>query len=220
MVEKSYHRSDLSEVRVVFESPIRGLPISSQPYISTRLSCQLCLLMQWYFFSIRNLMEQDPLADMTDYLDHQPGDAYSPAAAPRSAGHPKRKLACVACRRRKVRCDRIRPKCGRCTGMKINCLYESPEQVPSRMTLARILRDMQSRLDQALGERPSDSRSELAAARKVQLSDIFPGSTIPSLDFEGILQKPQQPSNLSWATSPEPRYDSPYFKPTAPQRLT
>lgn len=69
-------------------------------------------------------------------------------AAQRSSNAPSlRRLACDACRNRKVRCDRQSPTCGRCVKIGNNCHYSSrARSTPSKMDLSRFLLTMNNRL--------------------------------------------------------------------------
>lgn len=40
-------------------------------------------------------------------------------------------LACVACRSRKLKCDRSKPACIRCTRLKVKCTYPESRRKPT-----------------------------------------------------------------------------------------
>ncbi|KAJ5788011.1 hypothetical protein N7457_003001 [Penicillium paradoxum] len=88
-------------------------------------------------------------------VDGSSGDlsgSYSPT--------PKR-LACDACRDRKIRCDKQRPVCGRCTKVGINCRYSSrAKPTPSKTDLSRFLITLNNRLNQAEAQLALDPFSQ------------------------------------------------------------
>ncbi|KAL6861998.1 fungal-specific transcription factor domain-containing protein [Trichoderma novae-zelandiae] len=61
-----------------------------------------------------------------------------------------RRLACDACRARKVRCDRQDPPCSRCAKVGVTCRYSSRSKpTPSKMDLSKFLVTLNNRLKQA-----------------------------------------------------------------------
>lgn len=40
-------------------------------------------------------------------------------------------LACVACRSRKLKCDRAKPACARCLKLKVDCAYPESRRKPA-----------------------------------------------------------------------------------------
>lgn len=72
-----------------------------------------------------------PASDATgnnhDYLDNNNGSRppNSQTQSHDAAGDPKAKrIACVLCRRRKLRCDGHRPICGTCKRLSHECIYD------------------------------------------------------------------------------------------------
>ncbi|KAI0891725.1 fungal-specific transcription factor domain-containing protein [Annulohypoxylon nitens] len=63
-------------------------------------------------------------------------------------------LSCEECRRRKARCDRIRPQCGTCTEMAIECIVNEnrPQRGPKKGQL-KVLRSRVATLERQLSER-------------------------------------------------------------------
>ncbi|EPE37021.1 Zn2/Cys6 DNA-binding protein [Glarea lozoyensis ATCC 20868] len=60
---------------------------------------------------------------------------------------PATRVACDACRERKIRCNRHRPVCGRCVKLGITCRYSSRStSTPSKLDLSRILTTLNKRL--------------------------------------------------------------------------
>lgn len=60
-----------------------------------------------------------------------------------------RRLACDACRARKVRCDRQDPPCSRCAKMGVTCHYSGRSKpTPSKMDLSRFLITLNNRLSE------------------------------------------------------------------------
>lgn len=64
-------------------------------------------------------------------------------------------FVCQACRRSKTKCDREKPRCGRCTGHGIPCIYDVEKQVAPRnpskdATIARLEKDVDYWRDKAM----------------------------------------------------------------------
>ncbi|KAH8704711.1 fungal-specific transcription factor domain-containing protein [Talaromyces proteolyticus] len=79
-------------------------------------------------------------------MDNEDGDTSGSSKSGRVA----RRIACDACRRRKVRCDRAQPICGRCTKLNQDCKYTaSRNQRGSDSNMSQALTTLQSRLAQA-----------------------------------------------------------------------
>jgi len=73
---------------------------------------------------------------------------HSSPAAMAETGSGKR-LACVKCRERKIRCNREQPICGRCARLGHNCKYTAPaKQISSQMDVSQLLLTLSSRLAQ------------------------------------------------------------------------
>lgn len=53
-------------------------------------------------------------------------------------------LACVACRSRKLRCDRTKPACARCVKLKASCVYPESRRKPALKR--RNVRELEERL--------------------------------------------------------------------------
>lgn len=54
-------------------------------------------------------------------------------------------ISCVSCRGRKLKCDRVKPKCGTCTRLRHNnCEY--PERRRNAGTRRRNMKDLEARL--------------------------------------------------------------------------
>jgi hypothetical protein len=53
----------------------------------------------------------------------RPGTAEGPSGGNSSVPKPKR-LACVVCRRRKLKCDGIKPSCSTCARLGHTCAYD------------------------------------------------------------------------------------------------
>lgn len=84
-----------------------------------------------------------------------PGDVSVSSTQPSNAnagleqptGTSTKRLACNACRGRKVRCDRQQPKCGRCKRVGDHCIYSGPSKPSvSKLDLSRILLTLHDRL--------------------------------------------------------------------------
>ena len=73
------------------------------------------------------------------------GDKEHPAEA--STNNPLKRLACDACRDRKVRCDRQHPTCSRCARLGHSCNYSGPsKQAASKVDWSQLIMTLHSRL--------------------------------------------------------------------------
>ncbi|KAH8896137.1 hypothetical protein GQ53DRAFT_713853 [Thozetella sp. PMI_491] len=119
-----------------------------------------------------------------------------------SRSHPTlKRLACEACRSRKVRCDKKHPRCGRCTKMGTSCCYlRRSKTTVSKEDLSQRLVAMNSRLQQAeaqlalhsvaqntLQDTLESSNKTLPASISVDQASSCTGSFLPpSLDVPDI----------------------------------
>jgi hypothetical protein len=51
-------------------------------------------------------------------------EAQNASAANGGAARPTKRIACILCRRRKLRCDGARPACGTCKRLAHDCVYD------------------------------------------------------------------------------------------------
>ncbi|GAM91578.1 hypothetical protein ANO11243_096300 [Dothideomycetidae sp. 11243] len=49
----------------------------------------------------------------------------------KKVGHTKSRTGCLTCRRRRVKCDEVRPACGVCSRLALDCNYNSAAHTPS-----------------------------------------------------------------------------------------
>jgi hypothetical protein len=70
------------------------------------------------------------------------GDGASGSGAANAAG--PEPLACVACRSRKLKCDRTKPECARCAKVKAECVYPESRRKPAFKR--RNVRELEARL--------------------------------------------------------------------------
>ncbi|KAI0838333.1 hypothetical protein F5Y06DRAFT_269185 [Hypoxylon sp. FL0890] len=53
--------------------------------------------------------------------------------------HAKSKAGCVACKQRRVKCDEVRPTCGRCSSRNVQCQFEAiPDRRQQRLASRRV----------------------------------------------------------------------------------
>ena len=65
------------------------------------------------------------------------GDDKVPAPAEKT-------ISCVSCRKRKLKCDRIKPKCGTCSRLRHECEY--PERRRNLGSKRRNMKELEARL--------------------------------------------------------------------------
>ncbi|KAL5084591.1 hypothetical protein Trisim1_011593 [Trichoderma cf. simile WF8] len=105
------------------------------------------------------------LGDEHNHTSMEEGTLTTPATSTTqnttSSSSSLRRLACDACRARKVRCDRQDPPCSRCAKVGVTCRYSSRSKpTPSKMDLSRFLVTLNNRLKQA--------EAQLATTRLMQ----------------------------------------------------
>ncbi|KAK0377076.1 hypothetical protein CLIM01_05546 [Colletotrichum limetticola] len=103
------------------------------------------------------------------------------ASSERAASQPKRRYtskACEECRRRRAKCDGLRPICGRCSERAINCLYRSEEdgRKPASKTYVQLLRNRIDLLEAVLQSHTIDVEAAVA-----QLSTTGSAPQLPSI---------------------------------------
>lgn len=65
----------------------------------------------------------------------------------RAEGSGSSDLACVSCRARKLKCDRIKPQCTRCQRVQGECVYPESRRKPSFKR--RNVKELEARLGKA-----------------------------------------------------------------------
>jgi hypothetical protein len=70
---------------------------------------------------------------------------FSQPTGPSKAPTPSDKtISCVSCRKRKLKCDRVKPKCGTCTRLRHEC--EFPERKRNVGSKRRNMKELEARL--------------------------------------------------------------------------
>lgn len=72
-------------------------------------------------------------------IDAVPNNANSTVPAPSN-----KTISCVSCRKRKLKCDRIKPRCGTCTRLRHEC--EFPERKRNLGSKRRNMKELEARL--------------------------------------------------------------------------
>ncbi|KAF3021597.1 hypothetical protein E8E14_013711 [Neopestalotiopsis sp. 37M] len=129
-------------------------------------------------------------------------------AAAAEASH---ELACTSCRNRKLKCDRVKPACGRCSRIKGDCVYPESRRKPAFKR--RNVRELEARLAQVegllkqhAGDKESPDEEQVDNTLNFDFSDFVPSTedvflqgmdyTFPSGPIEGdpFLQSQNNPS--------------------------
>ena len=79
--------------------------------------------------------------------DDGPADGRGGEAQASSTGDgkaPEKTISCVSCRKRKLKCNRIKPKCGTCTRLRHECEY--PERRRTLGSKRRNMKELEARL--------------------------------------------------------------------------
>jgi hypothetical protein len=84
----------------------------------------------------------------SDRVDaQQPAPGAGAGAGPSKAGDgkvPEKTISCVSCRKRKLKCDRTKPKCGTCIRLRHDCEY--PERRRNLGSKRRNMKELEARL--------------------------------------------------------------------------
>ncbi|KAL2201934.1 hypothetical protein CC79DRAFT_1315584 [Sarocladium strictum] len=98
---------------------------------------------------------------------------------------PVAELSCSRCRSRKLRCDRVRPACGRCVGQSVPCSYPTTRHhaVGQRKSV-RELEERIGQLEKLLKAATLSSSSETATRQPVNTIPEEQPQTVPSLDTD------------------------------------
>jgi Fungal Zn(2)-Cys(6) binuclear cluster domain len=88
--------------------------------------------------------------------DQQSGPSITANAKP-----PEKTISCVSCRKRKLKCDRVKPKCGTCTRLRHEC--EFPERRRNQGSKRRNIKELEARLAQVETQLISESKQTATA---------------------------------------------------------
>ncbi|KZL64741.1 binuclear zinc transcription factor, partial [Colletotrichum tofieldiae] len=96
-------------------------------------------------------------------LSAQPSAPRTPDGRDGEAGNPEvdSRWSCFQCRSRKVKCDRVKPQCGRCTRLKDTCIFPESRQKPQGKTLPDNLEDRLARLERVMAASHNDTGMQL-----------------------------------------------------------
>lgn len=126
-----------------------------------------------------------------------------------SAGAGTEPLACVSCRARKLKCDRIKPACSRCIKVSNDCVYPESRRKPTFKR--RNVKELEARLAQV-----EDYLKDVNRTAEDKADNDSPDQPAqPDMDFsnqERLAQIPQTPGVTS-ETLPEPFLISDYVPP-------
>lgn len=95
---------------------------------------------------------------------------------PANAKPTEKTISCVSCRKRKLKCDRVKPKCGTCTRLRHEC--EFPERRRNVGSKRRNIKELEARLAQVETQLISESKMNVTA----QTTSIPGGET----DWDGL----------------------------------
>lgn len=86
--------------------------------------------------------ERPPSAGSSPEGNAQPTTTASTTSGEAKA--PEKTISCVSCRRRKLKCDRIKPRCGTCARLRHECEY--PERRRNLGQKRRNMKELEARL--------------------------------------------------------------------------
>jgi hypothetical protein len=104
------------------------------------------------------------------------GDPPAGPSITANAKPPEKTISCVSCRKRKLKCDRVKPKCGTCTRLRHEC--EFPERRRNQGSKRRNIKELEARLAQVETQLISESKQNATA----QTTSVPGGET----DWNGL----------------------------------
>ncbi|CAD6444977.1 262de15b-b350-4c43-8cdc-7ee8756edd8a [Sclerotinia trifoliorum] len=99
----------------------------------------------------------DIAAPQTNRIDAAPGGVKEKGV--------EKTISCVSCRRRKLKCDRVKPKCGTCGRLRHECEY--PERRRNIGTKRRNMKELEARLAQVETQLVAETQ-QMAANKTVE----------------------------------------------------
>ncbi len=84
----------------------------------------------------------------TSNSEAQEAGATAASSSAAGAKAPEKTISCVSCRRRKLKCDRVKPKCGTCIRLRHECEY--PERRRNFGSRRRNMKELEERLGRSI----------------------------------------------------------------------
>ncbi|KAF5373124.1 hypothetical protein D9758_001483 [Tetrapyrgos nigripes] len=118
----------------------------------------------------------------------------------------QRGLACLSCRKRKLKCDGKKPVCTSCIKMKRaeECEYEDRRQKSRTQKLKEKLSKLEERIKELEGPAEGPSSSASSSSGSATSPPLFPGSMLANLDtvdLSSLSDFPGSNAIPSWATN-------------------
>jgi hypothetical protein len=95
---------------------------------------------------VDNSSESPPqVTEPSNPVDQSSSTSYTISRSTNVDGKPVEKtISCVSCRKRKLRCDRVKPQCGTCVRLRHEC--EFPERRRNTGSKRRNMKELEARL--------------------------------------------------------------------------
>ncbi|GAA5870799.1 hypothetical protein JCM8547_001711 [Rhodosporidiobolus lusitaniae] len=152
--------------------------------------------------------------------------------AERPAKRPRTSTACDACRKRRAKCDGEKPKCGRCSTLKLDCLYDfsQDQRKPVTQSIVKALELRVASLEQELaavkgaeplkvqGERQSDADAQFSGTLAVNSHGElrFAGATSTFRAIVGSVESAVEAAR-AWSLTRAPIPNAPPLDPFLPK---
>ncbi|KAH8801521.1 fungal-specific transcription factor domain-containing protein [Xylogone sp. PMI_703] len=163
---------------------------------------------------------EDPAPQSTDLADVVgPSPAFDSTSTGGSTGGASERIektiSCVNCRKRKLKCDRIKPACATCVRAKQPCEY--PERKRNVGSKRRNMRELEARLAQVETKLVAEVNKvkNLASSSAPQISQAPVESNDTSMDLESGDNDNSDTSNIQ-QEMPEPSFNIHAYGPTHP----
>ncbi|KAK7414376.1 hypothetical protein QQX98_006741 [Neonectria punicea] len=143
----------------------------------------------------------------TDNFESDPSASTAQGSASGSGTEP---LACVSCRARKLKCDRIKPACSRCIKVSNDCVYPESRRKPTFKR--RNVKELEARLAQVedylkdVNKNVSDKVNDTSPVQPAGPDwDFTEPNGLPHLDHssEDVPEYPPQPFSIPDITQPQ-----------------
>ncbi|RDW59491.1 hypothetical protein BP6252_12578 [Coleophoma cylindrospora] len=124
-------------------------------------------------------------------------------------------ISCVSCRRRKLKCDRIKPKCGTCSRLRHDCEY--PERKRNLGTKRRNMKQLEARLAEVETKLVSESKASQSRSTERKASGYAEhdwNAAANSANLDGHDPNGYDSDEQNWSESDK------VHKPTSTMHLT
>ncbi|TQV93910.1 fungal specific transcription factor [Cordyceps javanica] len=127
----------------------------------------------------------------------------------RQANEPRESMNCKSCRKRKIKCNRLRPSCEACQLFQCPCIYDAvpKKRGPKTDVLEALLKrvdGLEAKLKEKNAEDGTDTAAESSEAQSAELEEAGPSEVT-----EPLQKRTASASETSSSGSTQPRFGNP-----------